>query len=131
MESMDFGLLTEKEFFSIGEVSRLSGTKPYVIRYWESLGLLKPSRRDSGQRKFTRRDVETVAKIKELLYDRGFTTEGAKKYLRQQAKQGPAQIPLELEESSAAVQCLRDVKRDLTDLLRTLKTTDYKSANSA
>jgi DNA-binding transcriptional MerR regulator len=119
-------LPTEKEFFSIGEASRITGVKTYILRYWESkIGLLRPARRDSGQRKFTRKDLETIQKIRELLYDRRFTIEGARKHLRQEAKRGPAQIPLELADSSAAIETLKDVKKDISELLRTLKSTEY------
>ncbi len=126
---MSFSLPAEKEYFSIGEVSRITGVRPYVLRYWESrFGLLRPARRDSGQRKFTRRDVETIARIRELLYDRRFTIEGAKKHLRQEAKKGPVQMPLELAESAAAVETLREIKKELADLLHDLKSADFPSA---
>ncbi len=123
---MSFTLPAEKEYFSIGEVSRITGVRPYVLRYWESrFGLLRPARRDSGQRKFTRRDVETIGRIRELLYERRFTIEGAKKHLRQEAKKGPVQMPLELAESSAAVETLREIKKELADLLHDLKSADF------
>ena len=115
----------EKEYFSIGETSRITGVKPYILRYWESkFSLIRPLRRDSGQRRFTRRDVETIGKIRELLYDRRFRIEGAKKFLRQQAKKGPEQVSLELGESAAALQCLREVKTELSALLMDLKQAD-------
>jgi DNA-binding transcriptional MerR regulator len=119
-------LPAEKEFFSIGEASRITGVKTYILRYWESkFGLLRPARRDSGQRKFTRRDLETIQKIRELLYDRRFTIEGARKHLRQEARRGPAQASLELSDDSAALATLREVKKEISDLLRTFKTTEY------
>ena len=119
-------LPAEKEYFSIGEVGRITGVKPYILRYWEAeFGLLRPARRASGQRKFTRRDVEAIGRIRELLYERRFTIEGAKKHLREEARKGPAQISLELDDSSAALQVLKDVKKELTDILRVLKSGDY------
>lgn len=131
MGSMALSFPPEKEYFSIGEVSRITGIKTYVLRYWESrFGLLRPARRESGQRKFARRDVETIAQIRELLYDRRFTIEGARKYLRQQSKRGAAQMTLELAESAAAVETLRQVKKELADILRDLKNNDYSSAGS-
>ncbi|HRY29810.1 MAG TPA: MerR family transcriptional regulator [Elusimicrobiota bacterium] len=122
----------EKEYFSIGEAGRLTGTKPYILRYWESkFGLVRPARRESGQRKFTRQDVETIARIKELLYEKRFTIEGAKKYLRDLARRGPVQMSLELNETSAAVDTLRDVKKDITGLLKELKKRSFSSAGSS
>jgi DNA-binding transcriptional MerR regulator len=119
-------LPTEKDFFSIGEASRITGVKTYILRYWESkFGLLRPARRDSGQRKFARKDLETIQKIRELLYDRRFTIEGARKHLRLEAKKGSIQMPLELADSSAAVETLRDVKKEISELLRTLKSNEY------
>lgn len=122
----NLALLSEKEYFSIGDVSEIVGVEPYVIRYWESkFGLIRPARRESGQRKFTRRDVESILQVKELLYDRGFTIEGAKKHLKDRAKQGPLQMSFELGDSSAAAGLLRDVKKDLMDILKTLNSADY------
>ncbi|MGQ0643975.1 MAG: MerR family transcriptional regulator [Elusimicrobiota bacterium] len=128
---MDLSLLEDKEYFSIGDVGRIAGVRPHVLRYWESkFGALKPGRRGSGHRKFTRRDVEAILQIKELLYDRRFTITGAKKFLKERAKRGPAQLPLELGESAAAVEALRAVKKDIDDLLRSLKAADYSPAES-
>jgi DNA-binding transcriptional MerR regulator len=124
-------LPAEKEFYSIGEASRLTGVKPHVLRYWEaSFGLIRPARRDSGQRKFTRRDLETVQRIRELLYEKRFTIEGAKKHLRHEAKKGPAQMSLELGDSAAAVEALRDVKKELSEILRALRGADFADAAS-
>ena len=69
-------------FFRIGEVSEITGVKPYVLRYWESeFRLLRPSKNKSGQRVYRRREVETVLEIKDLLHRRKFTIAGAKKWL--------------------------------------------------
>ncbi len=118
---------TEKEYFSIGEVSRITNVKPYILRYWESeFHLVRPSRRESGHRKFNRRDVETISQIRELLYQKRFTIEGAKKFLKQQQKKGPLQLSLELNESPAALEALRHVKKEITDIVRTLKSHQIK-----
>ena len=129
---MTISLPPDQEYFSIGEVSQLTDLKPYILRYWESkFGLLHPARRESGQRKFTRRDVETIAYIRELLYDRRFTIEGAKKHLRDKAKRGPVQMSFELEDTVAAMEVLRDVKKELTGLLRDIKSQNYAPAKLA
>src|ERR1700761_3136072 len=75
--------IPDKLFFRIGEVSQLVGVEPYVLRYWESeFPGLSPKKSNTGQRMFRRKDVELLLNIKQLLYDRKFTIEGARKALR-------------------------------------------------
>lgn len=74
--------IPNKLFFKIGEVCEITDTQPYVLRYWESeFTALAPAKNSSGQRIYRRRDIETVMRIKQLLYDEGFTIAGAKKRL--------------------------------------------------
>jgi DNA-binding transcriptional MerR regulator len=74
--------IPNKLFFKIGEVCELTDTQPYVLRYWESeFPALAPAKNSSGQRIYRRRDIETILRIKQLLYDEGFTIAGAKKRL--------------------------------------------------
>lgn len=73
----------DKRFFRIGEVSRIIGVEPYVLRYWESeFPQIRPRRADSNQRTYQRKDLETIMEIKRLLYEEKMTIEGAKKRLR-------------------------------------------------
>ena len=75
-------LIPDKLYFRIGEVSNLAHTKPYVLRYWETeFPTLKPTKSSTGHRLYRRQDVEMVLKIKRLLYEEGFTIDGARKYL--------------------------------------------------
>ena len=74
--------IPNKLFFKIGEVCEITDTQPYVLRYWESeFPALAPAKNSSGQRISRRKDIETVLRIKQLLYDEGFTIAGAKKRL--------------------------------------------------
>jgi DNA-binding transcriptional MerR regulator len=74
--------IPNKLFFKIGEVCEITDTQPYVLRYWESeFQALAPAKNSSGQRIYRRRDIETVLRIKQLLYQEGFTIAGAKKRL--------------------------------------------------
>ena len=74
--------IPNKLFFKIGEVCEITDTQPYVLRYWESeFPALAPAKNTSGQRIYRRRDIETVLRIKQLLYEEGFTIAGAKKRL--------------------------------------------------
>jgi DNA-binding transcriptional MerR regulator len=72
--------------FRIGEVSRLTATKTFVLRFWESeFPMLQPVKSPSGHRLYRREDIETVFEIKRLLYEEGFTIAGARKHLMDQA----------------------------------------------
>jgi len=74
--------IPNKLFFKIGEVCEITDTQPYVLRYWESeFPALAPAKNSSGQRIYRRKDIDTVLRIKQLLYEEGFTIAGAKKRL--------------------------------------------------
>ena len=75
-----------KSLFRIGEVSRLTSTKPFVLRYWETeFPTLQPVKSPKGHRLYRREDIDTVFTIKRLLYDEGFTIAGARRLLRDQS----------------------------------------------
>jgi DNA-binding transcriptional MerR regulator len=79
-----------KSLFRIGEVSRLTSTKPFVLRYWETeFPMLQPVKSPKGHRLYRREDIDTVFTIKRLLYNEGFTIAGARRHLREQ---GPEAI---------------------------------------
>lgn len=81
--------LPNKLFFRIGEVARIVGIRPHVIRYWETeFPVIKPAKSRTGQRVYSRREVEIVALIRHLLYDRRFTIDGARKALRENGVDG-------------------------------------------
>jgi DNA-binding transcriptional MerR regulator len=74
----------ERDFYRIGEVSRLTDLKPFVLRYWETeFSMLEPVKSPSGHRLYRQEDVEIVLRIKRLLYDEGFTIAGARRHLRE------------------------------------------------
>jgi DNA-binding transcriptional MerR regulator len=81
--------IPEKSLFRIGEVSRLTATKTFVLRYWETeFPTLQPVKSPSGHRLYRRDDIETVFEIKRLLYEEGFTIAGARKHLADIASGG-------------------------------------------
>src|SRR6202522_877858 len=85
-EPQDSLSFPEETLFRIGEVSRLTATKTFVLRYWETeFPTLQPVKSPSGHRLYRREDIETVFEIKRLLYDEGFTIVGARKHLADQA----------------------------------------------
>jgi DNA-binding transcriptional MerR regulator len=73
----------KKLYYSIGEVSELTGLKQYVLRYWETeFPSLTPSKNRAGNRTYREKDIQLVRYIKHLLYDKRFTIEGAKQKLK-------------------------------------------------
>lgn len=96
----------DKKYFRIGEVSRIIGVEPYVLRYWESeFPQIRPVRADSNQRTYQRKDLETLLEVKRLLYEEGLTIQGAKKRLKEQ-KPGPRVVD--------------DIRKGLQEVLRLL-----------
>src|SRR3954451_17911557 len=88
-------LIPEKLYFRIGEVSKLCRLPAYVLRFWETeFPQLKPVKSSTGQRMYRRKDVESVLKIKGLLYEQGFTIAGARQQLRAESKTEKNQAPL-------------------------------------
>ncbi len=70
----------EKLFYRIGDVSKISGIEPYVLRYWESeFPFIKPRKSVSGQRVYTKKEIELILQIKRLLYEEKYTIEGVRK----------------------------------------------------
>jgi DNA-binding transcriptional MerR regulator len=76
-------VVQDKRYYRIGEVSRITGVKPYVLRYWESeFRWMAPQKSRSKQRLYRRRDIDMILLIKKLLYEQRFTIAGARKKLR-------------------------------------------------
>ena len=127
--------IPNKLFFKIGEVCEITDTQPYVLRYWESeFPALAPAKNSSGQRIYRRRDIETVLRIKQLLYEEGFTIAGAKKRLETEMA-GRPQTPLPAEAAAATGApgsgsdertraALREVKDQLREILTLLERND-------
>ena len=76
--------LPNKLYFRIGEVAGIVGVEPHVLRYWERefRSNIRPGKSARGQRVYSRRDVENLLRVRELLYTQGFTIAGAKKQLQ-------------------------------------------------
>jgi DNA-binding transcriptional MerR regulator len=80
---------TEEGLYRIGDVSRMTDVKPFVLRYWETeFPMLEPVKSARGHRLYREEDVDLVLKIKRLLYDEGFTIAGARRHLREQSGAG-------------------------------------------
>jgi DNA-binding transcriptional MerR regulator len=84
-----------KRYFTIGEVSELCGVKPYVLRYWEQeFTQLKPMKRRGNRRYYQHHEVLLIRRIRELLYDQGFTISGARNRLSEANGAKPAEVDL-------------------------------------
>ncbi len=113
--------IPNKLYFRIGEVAKLAGIKPYVLRFWESeFGALGPKKSGTGHRLYRRKDVELVLEIKRLLYEKRFTIEGARKVLESKPKRGatkpaPARGQAELFTATSAL--YQELRRELKEIL--------------
>jgi DNA-binding transcriptional MerR regulator len=127
--------IPDKLYFRIGEVARLVGVEPYVLRYWETeFTKLMPRKSGSGHRLYRRKDVEMVLELKRLLYEKRFTIEGARLALEQSRKKEkekekrveplapPVQAPMlfampDPQGDSAKMELVRNELRELVALL--------------
>ena len=102
----------DKKYFRIGEVSRIIGVRPYVLRYWESeFPQIRPHRADSKQRTYQKRDLEVILEIKKLLYEEKLTIEGARRKLK--GKRSKKQVSVDQE-------FLKEMRSELQEILRAL-----------
>ncbi len=120
--------LPAKNLFRIGEVSRLTATKQFVLRYWETeFPMLQPVKSPKGHRLYRRQDIETVFVIKRLLYDEGFTIAGARRHLRDQGAEpngssGGTAAASEARPAPPSLALNRKTLLDLRDSLRSFLT---------
>ena len=105
--------IPEKEYFRIGEVAQIAQVEPYVLRFWETeFPRLRPSKTRTSQRVYSRRDVSLVLRIRDLLYEEGYTIQGARRQLRIADGGAPSQVPAR----TRAV--LARVRKEAEELLR-------------
>lgn len=110
-------VIPDKLYFRIGEVSSLCRLPAYVLRFWETeFPQLKPVKSSTGQRMYRQRDVESVLRIKKLLYDQGFTIAGARQHLKAEAKTSSLPFPKQRPAES-----LKKVRQGLQEILVILK----------
>jgi DNA-binding transcriptional MerR regulator len=122
--------IPDKLYFRIGEVSRLAGIKPYVLRFWETeFSSLGPKKSGKGHRLYRRKDVELVLEIKRLLYDKRYTIEGARKFLESRPREAAGKSADGTVKKSKRSQgdlfgegavVLERVRKELTEILEIL-----------
>ncbi len=110
-------VVPDKLYFRIGEVARLCRLPAYVLRFWETeFPQLKPVKSSTGQRMYRQRDVETVLRIKKLLYQQGFTIAGARQHLKNEGKPAQRQSGLPFPDKGSADR-LKKVRQGLQEIL--------------
>ena len=112
------GGLPPKLYYRIGEVADLVGVEPHVLRYWErEFRTIRPTKSARGQRVYSRRDVENLSRVRELLYGEGFTIAGARKKLQETAPTPCADVAdLPPKEKEKLLALRADIERFLAEL---------------
>jgi len=114
------GLPAGKKYFRVREVAELTGVEPYVLRYWESeFSTVRPTKSRTGQRVYSRRDVEELHLIRHLLHVEKYSIKGAKKKLqeRRQNRAGAADQLLRQRQQ----QMLKELQGQLKELLQIIR----------
>jgi DNA-binding transcriptional MerR regulator len=115
--------IPDKEYFRIGEVAEIAEVEPYVLRFWESeFPRLRPSKTRTSQRVYSRRDVSLVLRIRDLLYEEGYTIVGARRQLARSNGGRPVEVP-------ARTRAMLDrVRKEAEELLRLVDASATKLA---
>ena len=114
--------IPDKLYFKIGEVSRITDIKPHILRYWEKeFRIIKPLKSQGNQRVYSRKDVERILYIKELIEKEGYTLEGVKKKIRELSakSQQDRQLRLPFDEKHL-INFLKDLRKDLYKIRKIL-----------
>ncbi|HEX6981181.1 MAG TPA: MerR family transcriptional regulator [Balneolaceae bacterium] len=107
----------KKLYYSIGEVSKITSVDAHVLRYWESLfDELSPKKNNAGNRTYKENDIETILKLKELIQEKKYSTEGAQQVLEQElnGEKRNSEVPIHLKKD------LKEMRLFLNNLLEKL-----------
>ncbi|MEW5789602.1 MAG: MerR family transcriptional regulator [Pseudomonadota bacterium] len=119
LPSSELPPIPPKRYFTIGEVSELCGVKPHVLRYWEQeFGQLKPVKRRGNRRYYQHHEVMLIRRIRELLYEQGFTISGARNRLLSEGEEGAA---AEADTPDGDGIDLAAIKQEIADIIALLK----------
>ncbi len=122
LPSSELPLIPSKRYFTIGEVGELCGVKPHVLRYWEQeFTQLRPIKRRGNRRYYQHHEVMLIRRIRELLYEQGFTISGARNRLLSEDAVG--ELPDGLIEDESVEQNISpvDIKHELAEIISILK----------
>ncbi len=105
--------IPDKQYFRIGEVASIAEVEAYVLRFWETeFSTLKPGKTRTGRRQYSRKDVEHVLRIRDLLYEERFTIEGARRQLKRSRTGTPAEVPARVKGT------MKRLRNDVQELLQ-------------
>lgn len=105
---------TGKMYYSISEVAAMLNLEAYVLRFWEKeFPHLRPKKNRAGNRTYQQKDIEQLLQIKHLLYDKGFTIDGARNYLK-----GNAKSPESKNQSDMAANLLKEIHAEIDDIIK-------------
>ncbi len=127
LPNSELPLIPSKRYFTIGEVGELCGVKPHVLRYWEQeFTQLRPVKRRGNRRYYQHHEVMLIRRIRELLYEQGFTISGARnKLLSEVEVESFTDVMDAAEEESPVVRApvlsAQDIKKELTEILDLLQ----------
>lgn len=109
--------IPDKLFFKIGEVAQIASLRPSVLRYWETeFDALRPGKSRTGQRLYTKKDLELLFEIKRLLYSEKLTIEGARRKLNSMRKRNVIHLPVAASSPNNLREVIEDIRRDLQEL---------------
>ena len=109
---------SDKLYYSISEVSQTTGIKPYVLRFWEKeFGLLRPKKNKAGNRSYQQKDIDLINQIKHLLYEEGYTIEGAKSKLKDLRHHDLGPV---MAEKMRLQNLLAEIRKEISTLLEIL-----------
>ena len=116
----------KKLYYSIGEVSEITGLKQYVLRYWETeFSQLRPSKNRAGNRTYKANDLTLIEEIQTLLYKRKFTIKGARQYLKdfQTNSENTAEKIVQISKSPSDLdlKTLKNLRNGLNDIIKTIE----------
>ncbi len=113
--------LPDKLFYKIGEISKITGVESYVLRYWETeFPFLRPRKNKSGQRVYTKKDLDLILQLKKMLYQDRYTIEGVRKKFGEGTLKAPEPKPVpsvQVLDSRSPAAVLEIVKKRLRDIL--------------
>ncbi len=114
--------IPDKMYFRIGEVSRLVGVAPHVLRFWETeFPSIMPRKSGRSHRLYRRKDVEQFLEIKRLLYEQRFTIEGARKLLRSRRRERPRPAGSQPKLFGGAEPLLEEIRQGLREIVQLLR----------
>lgn len=110
--------IAKKTYYSMSEVSELTGLKAHVLRYWETqFDVISPSKNRGGTRVYQAEEIERILLVKELLYERRFTIEGAKQKLREMRQEGTVADAQKQNLGPAVLGAIKDGLATVRDIL--------------